>query len=50
MSVGITGLADITRHHAARQPDVAAAARARDPGAVDPVSVFAALREWKNVF
>ena len=24
MSVGITGLADITRHHAARQPDVAA--------------------------
>ena len=33
-----------------RQADVAAAARARDPGAVDPVSVFAALREWKNVF
>ncbi|MBS1190221.1 MAG: gloB [Rhodocyclaceae bacterium] len=32
------------------EPAVAAAARQRDPAAKDPVSVFAAIRAWKNVF
>ncbi len=33
-----------------RHPDVIAAARRFDPSAHDPVSHFAALREWKNQF
>lgn len=32
------------------EPEVAAAARRRVPAAADAVAVFAALREWKNVF
>lgn len=32
------------------QPSVMAAARCRDPLANDPVSIFAAIREWKNHF
>ncbi|WP_374681908.1 hydroxyacylglutathione hydrolase C-terminal domain-containing protein, partial [Accumulibacter sp.] len=32
------------------EPEVAASARRRVPGAVDEVAVFAALREWKNGF
>lgn len=32
------------------EPAVVAAARQRDPAAQDPVSVFAAIRAWKNVF
>ena len=32
------------------RPEVIRAAQARNPGASDPVAVFAAIREWKNEF
>ena len=33
-----------------REPEVVAAAQRRNPAAGDPVSVFAAIRAWKDVF